>query len=462
MAEYFAKAALLPHGWAQNVRIAVDDKGWITAVESGASAGAVKTLDGPVLPGMSNLHSHAFQRAMAGLTERATGEKDSFWTWREIMYGFLRKITPEDQEAIAAQLYVEMLKNGYTGVCEFHYLHHGIDGTAYSDRASASRHVIRAAQTAGIGITHLPVLYAYGGFGGQPPGAAQKRFINTPEQLAGMIASLRRDHAGNDQIRIGLALHSLRAVSPEMVKEAVQAVTHDDPSAPIHIHIAEQIKEVDDCLAWSGKRPVEWLFDNASVDARWCLVHATHMNESETASLAASGAVAGLCPTTEANLGDGIFNLPEYLAQNGRIGVGSDSHISVSAIAELRLLEYGQRLLRRERAVTKAGNTQSVGAALYEVALAGGAQASGRETGAIAAGKRADFLVLDPEHPALLCRDGNDLLDAMIFAGEDSPIRDVYCGGQHVVQNRRHRKEGEILAAYKETLGKLLEGRGEG
>lgn len=452
---YMAEKALMPEGWADDVLISVDENGWITAVQPGQKAAVAERLEGPVMPGMTNLHSHAFQRAMAGLTERATGDKDSFWTWRETMYKFLETMGPEDQEAIAAQLYVEMLKSGYTSVGEFHYLHHQPDGKPYTDLAASSRHIIRAAKTAGIGITHLPVLYACGGFGSQPPTAGQRRFISTPEQILDIVASLRAEYEDDPQIRIGLAHHSLRAVTPQMLLDVTKAVRAYEPAMPIHIHVAEQMKEVNDCIAWSGKRPIEWLLENVPLDSHWCIIHATHMTERETRDLARTGAVAGLCPTTEANLGDGLFSLALFLESGGRFGIGSDSHISVNMREELRWLEYGQRLFHQARAVTKENGQPSVGATLYKKALEGGSQALGRATGAIAPGQRADFIVLDSADPALLTRESGYVADALIFASNANPVKHVMAGGQWVVRDFKHNQEGPVLARYKKKLEAL-------
>jgi formimidoylglutamate deiminase len=449
---YFTPTAFLPSGWAKNVLISVDANGWITDIQTGQTGGSAVTLDGPVLPGMLNVHSHAFQRAMAGLAERATGDQDSFWTWRETMYRFLTKLTPEDMQAIAAQLYVEMLKAGYTSVGEFHYVHHQVDGAPFQDRALTSKHVIHAAQATGIAITHLPVLYAHSGFGGQPPSDGQKRFINNTAQILDIINALTSTYQDDPQITIGLALHSLRAVTPEMLQAATRAMR---AHAPLHIHIAEQMKEVNDCLAWSGQRPVEWLLNNIELNSQWCLVHATHMTDMETKGLAASGAIAGLCPTTEANLGDGLFNLPDYLQHQGLWGIGSDSNISVSMIEELRLLEYGQRLLRRERAVVGSKDQSSIGALLYSSALNGGARALSRSTGALEVGKRADFIVLDTQNPTLFDKKGDYIFDAMIFAGNVNPIRHVIAGGKHIVKDFHHEAEEKILTAFKKTLQKM-------
>lgn len=447
MHKFFARTALLPDGWAENVLMEVDQQGWFTTVSSGQEPGDAVQFDGPVLPGMPNLHSHAFQRAMAGLAECGTRGRDSFWTWRQVMYDFLRKMTPEDMEDVAARLYVEMLKAGYTSVGEFHYIHHQPDGTPYEDRALSSHHIIRAAKKAGIALTHMPVLYAHGGFNAEPPNDGQKRFLNSGDEILDIIASLRREYEDDPQITFGLALHSLRAVTPEMLAETTKAVLNYDPQTPIHIHIAEQTQEVDDCVEWSNKRPVEWLLDNADVGAHWCLVHATHMTESETRDLAHSGAVAGLCPTTEANLGDGLFNLPEYLEYGGRFGIGSDSHISVNPVEELRWLEYGQRLMRQERTIAKTEDEPHVGAFLYKAALQGGAQALGRATGRIEAGCRADFIVLDDQTPVLQQKSGNTLLDSWIFASHEQVVKNVIAGGEWVVKNGKHIKEEEIVKA---------------
>ena len=459
----FAESALLPDGWARDVRFEIGADGSLTGVAAGTKPDGVPRAAGPVLPGMPNLHSHAFQRAMAGLAERAGpragASEDSFWTWREVMYGFLGSLDPDQVEAIAAQLYVEMLKAGYTAVGEFHYLHHGPDGQPYDDVAEMSRRIVAAASETGIGLTHLPVLYGYGGFGGQSAGEGQRRFLNDPARLLEIATAIEKDHRGG-QVRVGIAPHSLRAVTPESLGEGIAGITALAPDAPIHLHIAEQEKEVRDCIDWCGRRPMEWLLDEVEVDPRWCLVHATHMTEAETAGLAASGAVAGLCPTTEANLGDGLFPAPGYLAQKGVFGIGSDSHISVSPIEELRWLEYGQRLIERQRNVLAVGREEaSVGAFLYKRALAGGAQSLGRPIGRLAGGCRADLLVLDPETPALAPllaqAEGDRLLDALVFAGNVNPLRDVMVGGQWVVQEGRHRREKAVLKRYQAALAVL-------
>lgn len=461
----FASSALLPEGWADDVLFEVDAAGNFAAVkpdarEDAAAASALQ-IAGPVLPGMPNLHSHAFQRAMAGLTEQAgqggSGGHDSFWTWRRVMYGFVGQITPDQVRAIAAQLYVEMLKAGYTAVGEFHYLHHDIEGRPYADVAEMSEQIVTAAQAAGIGLTLLPVLYGYGGFGGQPVGPGQRRFLHDTAGFLRLINRLLQRHGRNPQIRIGMAPHSLRAVTAEMLKEAVAGVDTMDSAAPVHIHIAEQVKEVDDCRAWSHQRPVEWLLNNVTVGPRWCLVHATHMTEGETGRLARTGAIVGLCPTTEGNLGDGFFQAPEFLRNGGMFGIGSDSHVSVSPFEELRWLEYGQRLLHRRRNVLAVGGNQSpsVGAALYRQALVGGCQALGRPIGRLEAGCRADLVVIDAERPTLIGKRGDLLLDAIVFAGNDNPVRDVMVGGRWVVVDGEHVSEHAVLEKYRATLAQL-------
>ncbi|HTZ34582.1 MAG TPA: formimidoylglutamate deiminase, partial [Stellaceae bacterium] len=455
MRALFAESALLPDGWARAVRIAVDDTGTIAALTADAAAEDAERLAGPVLPGLPNLHSHAFQRAMAGLTERAGPAGDDFWSWRQAMYRFLAVLTPEDVQAIAAQLYVEMVKAGFTAVGEFHYLHHDRDGTPYADRATMAEAVIAAARQAGIGLTLLPTLYCANGFGGAPPSAGQRRFIDSAAGVLALRETLARRHAGDPQLRLGLAVHSLRAVPPEALDEAVDGLRAADPAAPLHLHIAEQLREVEECVAWCGRRPAAWLLDRMPVDERWCLVHATHVDAGETAALAASGAVVGLCPTTEADLGDGLFPFGDFAAAGGRWGVGSDSHVSVSPVEELRWLEYGQRLRHRRRNLA-AGAGASTGPALWQAAAAGGARALGRPLGRLAPGCRADLLVLDGDAPALYGRRGDALVDALVFSGNVPTIRDVMVGGSWRVRDGRHAAEDAVASAFRRTLDRVL------
>lgn len=454
MQSLFADSALLPQGWAAHVHFAWDARGTLTGVETDADPGNAVRVD-TVVPGMPNLHCHAFQRAMAGLTERAGPEGDDFWSWREVMYRFLGALDPEQVEAIAAQLYVEMLKAGYTSVAEFHYLHNDPAGRPYADPAEMARRIAAAARFVGIRLTLLPVLYQTGNFGGAPPSAGQRRFLMSSDSFARLVAQLFAAHRGDDRLRIGIAPHSLRAVPPEALRDAVAALDGLDPNAPIHIHAAEQTKEVDDCLAWSGQRPVDWLLDHAALGPRWTLIHCTHMTATETRRLAAGGAVAGLCPTTEADLGDGYFPLVDFLGADGRFGVGSDSNVGVAPAEELRWLEYGHRLARRKRNLVPAQAGQSIGAALWRRALAGGAQALGQAVGALAPGCRADLLVLDRHHPALAGRTHDLLLDSLVFAGGTAAIRHVMVGGNWAIRDGRHPAEERIAVTYDAAIRRL-------
>jgi formimidoylglutamate deiminase len=455
----FAEHAYLPDGWRRNVLLQWDDDGMLTAVTPDtAPPSDVARAQGPMLPGMPNLHSHAFQRAMAGLAEYRAHTGDNFWSWRDLMYRFAARITPDGLAAIARWLYIEMLKAGYTSVCEFHYVHHAADGRPYANAAELAQRVVDAAASAGIGMTMLPVLYQYSGFGERAPRTDQQRFVSTPDELLALLATLRRARPENAALAYGVAPHSLRAVSSSSLRALLDGLDESVPHAPVHIHIAEQTGEVDDCLTTTGMRPVAWLLEHFDVDARWCLVHATHVDDAEAAALAKSGAVAGLCLTTEANLGDGIFPARAYLDAHGRIGIGSDSHIAVDWRSELRLLEYGQRLMRRERNVLASNERPQVAQRLFDAALAGGAQATGRVTGALRAGARADWLVLDAEHPSLDARSSANWLAGIVFCEHGgSPIRDVYAGGQCVVRGGVHKEESEAYAAYRTAMMQLLD-----
>lgn len=460
MHHYRAPLALLPDGWARDVRLTVDDHGDITEVAGGSAttdrrdSGPVTEarLPGVVVPGIPNLHSHAFQRALAGRTERESQAGDSFWSWRERMYAFLGVLTPDDVAAVAEQLYVELLRHGYTSICEFHYLHLDPAGAAYADPAEMALQVLRAARQAGLGMTLLPVLYRTSDFGGAEPGEGQRRFVLDEDAYLGLVDATVAATAAHADTRAGLAFHSLRAVPPDALARVLEAWRARDLEGPVHIHVAEQQKEVEACLAWSDQRPVAWLLEHASVDATWCLVHATHLDDAEVDGLARSGAVAGLCPTTEANLGDGLFRLGDYLEVGGRWGVGSDSHVSVSPIEELRWLEYGQRLWTRARNVAAGSAERSTGRVLLEGAWQGGTQASGRKLGALAAGHRADWVVLDREHPALAGLDGDQLLDGWVFSGNDTPVSEVWVGGRQVVAEGRHPRQEEVAARYREVV----------
>jgi formimidoylglutamate deiminase len=456
--QLLAPLALLPHGWEENVRIECDAAGSLINVGAATehAASSTRRLEGPVIPGMTNLHSHAFQRVMAGLGERRSSDADSFWTWREIMYRLVSLLQPEDIEAIAAQLFVEMLEAGYTSVAEFHYLHHDRNGQAYASLTETSRRIVAASKRAGIRLTHLPVLYMQGGFGGKPLSAEQKRFGNSIEQFTRLTDELHAEYARDSAVRIGLALHSLRAVDMESLRRVTEHWSTLDNSAPIHLHVAEQSREVDECLAFYGRRPVQCLFDNAAVDERWCLVHATHVVDAEIAAVIASGAVVGLCPTTEANLGDGIFPAAAFVQRGGRFGIGSDSQVSVSPIEELKLLEYGQRLVNHRRALLASEQQPSTGRNLYQSAARGGAQALGVVAGELAPGARADFVVLDAESPSLYGRQGDALLDALLFAGNRNAARSVWVGGREVVSDRMHPMRENIFERYRSTVDALL------
>ncbi len=454
----FARRALLPQGWAADVLIEWNDAGVLTAVTPGSSTSGPqeqtpRTVE-LVLPGMVNLHSHAFQRALGGLTETAGDNPDSFWTWRELMYRFARNITPEQIEAIAAQLFSECLRHGYTSVCEFHYVQRAPDGSLYARPAETAERVAAASRAAGIGLTMLPVLYSYAGFGELALGSDQQRFRTDPDQVLRIVEALEPLRAG--QFEVGAAPHSLRAASVSQILELTQALP---AGRPLHIHIAEQQAEVIGCVEFSGMRPLRYLSEHVALDARWCLVHATHIDADEVDRIADSGAVAGLCPTTEANLGDGIFPLEQFIHAGGRFGIGSDSHVSQSPVEELRWLEYGQRLQHQRRNVAVSHTQRRVGEFLWQGALQGGAQASGRPVGALAAGLRADLLVLDSEHPNLDGAASDDVMGAFIFAGNDNLVRDVLAGGRWVVQGGRHVDQDAIARRYKQALAELREFR---
>lgn len=502
---------LLAEGlWKRNMRVEVDGDGTIAALGGpGAEDGngsdsrsrvKVERIGGWAAPGVPNVHSHAFQRAMAGLAEGR--RPDSFWSWRDVMYRFAARLAPEDLEAVAAQLYVELLKAGFTCVGEFHYLHHAADGRPYADEAETSRRVLAAARTAGMGLVHMPAVYETGGFGGRPLDDAQRRFRLDLDAAVRLHETLAPAFGGGR--RLGWAVHSLRAVSAASFR-AMAAYLEEAGAAPVHVHVAEQEREVRECLARRGARPVEWLLANAQVDERWCLVHATRATDEEVAAVARRRAVVGLCPVTEANLGDGLFPLAAFTSCGGEFGIGTDSHVSRSPVEELRLLEYGHRLASRNRFV-RASPTSGAGA--WERSSAGGARngfvhapptsgdaadgpgavaahaagraATGRDDalsgaggallaqawragaralawngGRVEPGARADFVVLDEEHPALAGRDGPEVLDSWVFSGTESPVRDVFVGGVQVVQDGRHLREEEVLRAFR-TVAKSL------
>jgi formiminoglutamate deiminase len=445
---FHAQQALLADGWAHDVRIE-SQAGRITSVTAGVPAQDGDRRLGTVVAGLGNLHSHAFQRAMAGLTEVGGRSGDSFWSWRELMYRFLDRLDPDDFQAIAAQAYMEMLESGFTRVGEFHYLHHAQDGSGYADPAEMSARVAAAAAETGLGLTLLPVFYAHSDFGGVAPTPGQRRFLHDVDGFARLLEGCQRALATTPDAVLGLAPHSLRASTPQEL-QALAAMGQ----GPIHIHIAEQTREVDACLAWSGQRPVEWLYDHVAVDPRWCLVHATHVPARDVQQIADSGAVVGLCPITEANLGDGLFPMRDFVQAGGRFGVGSDSNVLIDAAEELRLLEYGQRLALRGRNVLSPG-VFSTGRWLYQQAGEGAAQVLGVASG-LRAGAPADLLELDPEHPALQGRQGDALLDSWLFAARNGALRSVWRNGRELVQGGRHVHREAITLRYRAALGRIL------
>ena len=522
--------------WQRDACVVVNEEGRIASIAPGETGSGGERVPGWTVPGVPNVHSHAFQRAMAGLAEggrraeRTAGRgriertASSFWRWRRVMYAFLERLSPDEMEAVAAQLYVEMLKAGFVCVGEFHYLHHPPGGGSYDDEAETSRRIARAADAAGIGLVHMPVVYETGGFGREPLSGGQLRFRMDLDGARRLWEAMepefngsgrdgggsgrnsggsRRDGRGSGRDGasrpsahrgLGWAVHSLRAVSRESFARIADFVDSrpSGEQSPVHLHVAEQKREVEGCLAALGARPVEWLLDNAPVDERWCLVHATRVTEAEVRGIAGSGAVVGLCPSTEANLGDGLFPLGRFAAHGGRFGIGSDSHVSRSPVEELRLLEYGQRLARRTRSVLPSsgslgagrgnaldglgGALDGLGGALDEAgdaldgasnALDGaggallahawrdGGRALGWDGGQVAPGRRADFVVLDADHPALAGRGERTVLDSWVFSGTESPVRHVFVGGIRVIEDGRHPREEEIACAFRETAKRL-------
>ncbi|RBW53275.1 formimidoylglutamate deiminase [Ruegeria sp. A3M17] len=444
-----AKTALLGSDWVSNLRVEIAH-GQIQSLESQATARSGDTQVDVLLPALGNLHSHAFQRAMAGMTEVRAAGRESFWTWRTLMYRFLDRLTPDHVEAIAALVYLEMQEAGYASVGEFHYVHHQPGGGRYDHVSELSQRIFAAASQTGIGLTHLPVLYTYGGVEQQPLAGGQLRFGNSVDQFLNLVEECRLAPPHADSV-IGIAPHSLRATSPSDLRKVLNATS----DGPVHIHIAEQLKEVADVEAALGQRPVEWLLDHVDVDDRWCLIHATHMTDAETRAVARSDAVAGLCPITEANLGDGIFNGAVYVEESGRFGVGSDSNVRISLPEELRTLEYSQRLRDHARTVL-VKNEGSVGQALYTGAAQGGAQALGRNAGEIAVGKLADLVAIDRSHPTICALTDEQVLDGLCFAAPDGLVTDLWSAGRHMVQQGRHIERDRIIPAYRSAIADLV------
>ncbi len=440
-----AQSALLPSGWQSDVRLTLE-AGRISRVEQGVAAAPDDERHAVLVPAMPNLHSHAFQRAMAGLTEVRGPADDSFWSWRTVMYKFALSMTPDHVEAVAAQLYMEMLEAGFSRVGEFHYLHHDRDGMPYADIAEMATRIAAASVETGIGLTLLPVFYAHSGFGGAEPIEGQRRFINSVDGYGRLMERCAAITGSLETARLGIAPHSLRAATPD----ELTAILPLAKGGPIHIHIAEQVKEVEDCVSWSRARPVEWLLANMPVDGRWCLIHATHMSDDETRAMAQRGAIAGLCPITEANLGDGTFPAPTFIEAGGKLGVGSDSNVMISLPGELAQLEYSQRLHRRARNVIAVPGG-STGRTLFDRALSGGAAALAAQAG-LAEGCDADIVSLDCSAAPYLHED--QILDHWIFAG-GIRVDCVWAAGRKQVEGGRHRLRDVISRRFLATVGEL-------
>ncbi|OGB00129.1 MAG: formimidoylglutamate deiminase [Burkholderiales bacterium RIFCSPHIGHO2_12_FULL_69_20] len=447
----WAPQAWIASRWQAQVLMRVGADGHFSAIEAGTPAPAGATvLSGPVLPGFVNAHSHAFQRAFVGLAERRSGADDDFWGWRDRMYAVALRVSPEALRAVAAQLYAELLQGGYTQVCEFHYLHHAPDGRPYADPLMMSRALMQAAADTGIGLTMLPVLYERAGFTAPALRDDQRRFATSADD----VLALRRGIAAARQPRVtaGVAIHSLRAARPESIARLERALA--DEATPIHLHVAEQTAEVDDCLAATGCRPIEWLTKHVSLDARWQLVHATHAEPGEIEAVARSGAGVVICPSTEANLGDGLVDLPGWLSHNAVTSIGSDSHVTRHWPAELRLLEYGQRLALRRRNVAAAPELglDATAARLFNRHLAGGAAAAGFDAWGLVKGARADLLVLDVQAGGLAGVPLSHQLDALVFATEAPAFDEVWVAGERCVAGGRHRRQAELGAGFVEAM----------
>ena len=450
MTKLWFRAALLPDGWAENVRLEMLD-GRIASVEAGRPAQPGDERHGYGVPGLPNLHSHAFQRAMAGRAEHRSSEVDTFWSWRTQMYRLAKRVRPDDLAAIAALAFIEMLEAGFVHVGEFHYVHHDIDGRAFDDPGEMAAALVRAAEQTGIGLTLLPVFYAQSGFGGGAPTPEQSRFIHDADGFSRLLECCVKLIRPLGDARLGVAPHSLRAVAPEdLLRVAAMA-----PDGPIHIHIAEQRLEVDDCIAWSGQRPVSWLLDHADVGSRWCLVHATHVTPAEVAAIASSRAVVGLCPITEANLGDGIFPASTLLTKGGAFGIGSDSNVLIDPAEELRLLEYGQRLAHGARNVLADGAYRATADTLFDRVRLGGSQALGVAAGELSAGAPATLLSLDGEHPSMFGTRPDEILSRWVFGARGPVVESVWRRGRQVVAGGRHVARPAVLAGYRAAIARL-------
>ena len=455
MNSLFASDALLANGWARDVLLEWDERGIFTRVEVRQSRGSAPAAAGPVLPGMANVHSHAFQRAMAGLAEFRGHLTDDFWTWREEMYRLVRLLEPEDVEAIARHLYVEMLEHGYTSVGEFHYIHNDREGKPYADRAEMSNRIIAAAGDAGIALTLMPVLYAHGGFGHRPLSPAQRRFGGNPQFVIELARELRDFHLPHPSLRIGVAPHSVRAVDALMLTELVDTATRMDAGMPIHMHLSEQTGEVVECASTHGATPFEWVSDLVDVDERWSFIHSTHLTQLEMRKLLGTGAAVGLCPVTEANLGDGIFEFEPWFEARAPWCIGGDSHVSVSPFEELRALEYSQRLRKRVRNVAASEEFPDVAANLWRDAALGGARVLAQPAGTMEPGRRADFVVLDGSSADLESLAAPSILGVAMFGGNSQRVCDVFMGGAQVVAQGRHPRKQEAQDGYRAALRRL-------
>lgn len=457
----FAQHVLLAEGWAENALITIDAQGVITGIDTYKSIsddGDAEIITGFLVPGMANAHAMSFQRLIAGLAERGqSGRRGSFWGWRDTMYRAIENLNPEALHAVTAQVYVDMLKAGYTSVGEFHYLHNRADGGAYAPVQDMSDAVIEAAVETGIGLTFMPSLYVQGGFDGAPLNEVQRRFAGTTDMIAGMLQTLRSTYAGNPHIDFGFAPHSLRAVPLNVLQDAVTLMKADDPSMPVHIHIAGQRQEVTDCQAYTGNTPMRLLLDHLPVDESWTLVHGTHADTDELDDVARRGAVIALCPSSEANLGDGVIDLPQYMSRGGKFAIGSGSQATINPFEELRWVEYAQRLRHGERTIVYAPDITSVGAALWDLTGNAGAQSLRRGSGRIEIGARADLVVLDSEAPEMAGKVRDHILDTAVFAPTSRhPVTDVMAGGRWVVRQRRHKREELISGRFKKVCGDLL------
>jgi len=446
MTSIHSTKALTPDGWHRDVRLTLSGN-TIQSIEIGVAAHEQDERHAILLPGMPNLHSHAFQRGMAGLAERRGPTADSFWSWREVMYGFALSMNPDQMEAVAAQLYVEMLEAGFTRVGEFHYLHHDTDGRSYTNPAEMAARIASASNETGIGLTLLPVFYAHSGFGGSEPNSGQRRFIHDLDGYQRLLEGAAEALSPLDRAVLGIAPHSLRAATPD----ELAALMIMAPNGPVHIHISEQIKEVEDCLQWCGRRPVEWLLDHLPVNDRWCLIHATHMSPTETANMAKSGAIAGLCPITEANLGDGIFPAEAFLKAGGKFGVGSDSNVQIGVADELRQLEYSQRLQHQRRNVL-ANPGQSNGMVLFNGAVEGGAAALGFKQTGLTVGAGADFITLNANHISLAGRDDDHIIDSFVFHAGNALIDCVWSNGKKRVSGGVHHNREGIAQRFRAVM----------